>query len=78
MPLGIVSHNDKYITPHICCYSELAHFKITMQTLSLTYDDNFWIYERVHNKSSTVWVCVSSLAGNAGSNPAGDVEVCLG
>jgi len=26
---------------------------------------------------SKVWVCAHSLAGIAGSNPAGDIEVCL-
>jgi len=26
---------------------------------------------------SKVWVCACSLAGIAGSNPAGDIEVCL-
>jgi hypothetical protein len=56
---------------------ELAHFKITMQTLSVTYDGHFWICERIYNKCCKVWVCGSSLAGNAGSNPAGGIEVCL-
>jgi len=59
MPLGIVSHNDKCITPHIHSYSERAHFKITMQTLSVTYDDHFWIYEKVYNKCCKVGVCGS-------------------
>ena len=50
MPRGIISHNDKCVTPHIYSYSELAHFKITMQTLSVTYDGHFWIYERLYYK----------------------------
>jgi len=77
MPLGIVSHNDKCVTPHIYSYSELAHFKITMQTLSVTYDGLFWIYGRVYNKCSKVWFCGSWHAGNAGSHPAGAIQVCL-
>jgi hypothetical protein len=77
MPLRIVSHNDKCITPHIHSYSELAHFKITTQIRFVTYDGHFWSYERIYNKCSKVWVCGSSLAGNAGSNPAGGIEVCL-
>jgi hypothetical protein len=77
MPLGIVSHKDKCITPHIYSYSELVHFKIAMQTLSDTYDGHFWIYERLYNECSKAWVCGSSFAGNAGSNPAGGIEVFL-
>jgi hypothetical protein len=37
-------------------YSELVHFKITMQTLSDTYDGHFWIYERVYNTFRLLFV----------------------